>query len=33
MSSSPQFIVVETRGDGPRKTGLVTLNRPSSSTR
>jgi enoyl-CoA hydratase len=28
MSSSHQFIVVETRGDGPRKTGLVTLNRP-----
>ncbi len=23
-----EFILVETRGDGPRKTGLVTLNRP-----
>ena len=27
-SSQHQFILVETRGDGPRKTGLVTLNRP-----
>ena len=23
-----EFILVETRGDGPRKTGLITLNRP-----
>ena len=28
MSSSYQFILVETRGDGERKTGLVTLHRP-----
>ncbi|MBK6863271.1 MAG: enoyl-CoA hydratase [Ideonella sp.] len=28
MSSNYEFILVETRGDGPRKTGLVTLNRP-----
>jgi enoyl-CoA hydratase len=26
--SDYQLILVETRGDGPRKTGLVTLNRP-----
>jgi len=25
---SHQFILVETRGDGPRRTGLITLNRP-----
>jgi enoyl-CoA hydratase len=25
---SHQYILVETRGDGPRRTGLITLNRP-----
>ncbi|MEO8124692.1 MAG: enoyl-CoA hydratase-related protein, partial [Burkholderiales bacterium] len=23
-----EFILIDTRGDGPRKTGLITLNRP-----
>ena len=25
---STEFILIDTRGDGPRKTGLITLNRP-----
>jgi enoyl-CoA hydratase len=25
---TPEYILVDTRGDGPRRTGLITLNRP-----